>query len=80
MKRFTRYDKERGELAARRLSDKARRMYSTTDIHRIYEDVDGVIYFEYLGGKAEQMSIDEIQALLEADADEADEADEADDV
>ena len=75
MKRYTSTEKNNGEFAVRRLSDKARGVYNGTDPMSIFElDTDDGIRYDVRGlYDADSLTFDELQEFLEGIQDALDE-------
>ena len=68
MKKFTNSEKVAGELAVRRMSQKAREFYNGTDPLAVYEyDADNGKRYAYSGaiGEDEDLTFEELQEVFE---------------
>lgn len=77
MKKYTSAEITNGELAARKMSEKARRFYTDTDYYAIreVETDDGIRYdvTTYDGVFLENVSFEDMQKMFEEMQDESDE-------
>jgi hypothetical protein len=71
MRKFTASEKINGELAIRKLSEKAQKFYSETDPLDVYER-EGKYFVRGCIGDSDDLTIDELNELFESEVDSAD--------